>query len=157
MKHHILISAALSLSAGICLCGISPAQPDFGRATRETDRAMSNATTRGITSTIQRQKPRKVSITIDENAVSRPGAADEQKFFVSQIEFIGLQSFTPYDLSYITKKYINRELASKDLNALTKAIEMEYLKRGMVSVVFVPPQEIEDERLKIQVIEKSAE
>lgn len=157
MNRYALILTVVCLLAVICLGAGSFAQPNLERATRETDRAMRDATKSGVTSAIQRTKPKKVSISIDTNAVSKPSADDKQKFFVREIEFIGMRSFTPYDLSYITRKYVNRELTSKDLNAFTKEIEMEYLKRGMVGVVFVPSQDIEDEMLKVQIIEKNGE
>lgn len=148
----LLSCALLILAAAAC---VAQAQPDFGPATRETDRATSDATTRKITGKIRR--PANVSITVDTSPDEATSSAEEKKFFVRVIEFTGMRRFTPQDLSYITKKYINRELSSADINKLTKSIELEYLKRGMVSVVFVPPQEIRDEILKIQVMEPDAE
>lgn len=135
-------------------CCETRAQPDFAPATRETDRAVSDATTRKITDRMRR--PGTVSVSVETDPGSAALSADE-RFFVRSIEFTGMRRFTPQDLSYITKKFTGRELSSADINDLTRSVELEYLKRGMVSVVFVPPQEIRDEILKIQVMEPDEE
>ena len=127
------------------------AQPDLEPATRETDRAVSSATTRKITDKMR--IPRKVSIDFAPDDETAAPASSDERFFVRAITFTGMRTFTSHELSYITRKYSGREITSADMNALAHEIEMEYLKRGIVSVVFVPPQDITDETLRLQVME----
>lgn len=149
MKSRVLIAFILSLAT------VGHAQPNFDRATRETDRAMSDSTMKRVTGQTQRTSPRKVSISVDTNPVAKPSDEAEEKFIVREVDITGMRSLAPEDVSTITKKYTNREISSSDLNKLTKAIEMEYLRRGMVAVVFVPAQDIEDGVLQVRVIEKN--
>jgi hemolysin activation/secretion protein len=154
--HAYRFLVPFSIAAAIVFVPQAHAQPDFGPATRETDRAISDSTTKKITDKMRRP-PQKVSITIDRSSSAEPSPADEQKFYVSDIVFTGMRTFDPGDFVFITKKYVKRELGSTDMNRLAKEIEMEYLKRGIVCVVFIPPQEIEDERLHVQVMEPDAQ
>jgi len=142
-----VISAMLSCDAR--------AQPDFAPATRETDRAVSDATTRKITDRMRR--PANVSLSVDEAPDGAPPSGGERRFFVTSVEYTGMRRFSPDDLRYITDTFVGRELSSADIAALTRSIELEYLKRGMVSVVFVPPQEVRDGILRIQVMEPDAQ
>lgn len=126
-------------------------QPNFGPATHETDRAVSDATIRKITA--KARAPRKVSITIDKNPVNVSQTAESEKFFVNEIRFNGMRALSAQDLSSITKKYTKREISPQEMKNMTKEIEMEYLRRGMISSVFIPEQEITDEILTVQVLE----
>lgn len=154
MRNRRLIIIASLVFVSICAAGAAVAQPDLGPATRETDRAASDATTRKITNALRR--PRAVSISIDTS--DSPRAPDDGRaFFVKEIRFTGMRRFTSRDFTDITERYTNRELSSPDMNRLAKDIEMEYLRRGLVSVVFVPPQDIRDDTLMIQVMEPDAD
>lgn len=134
----------------------APAEQDFSPATRETDRAVSPATTRERTASVR--GPVQVSIDFapdDEDGregVPQPATSDV-RFFVSSVTFSGMRTFTPEELAFITDGYTGREIGAAEMNTLAKEIEMEYLRRGIVSVVFVPPQDIIDGTLRIQVME----
>lgn len=149
--RHIFIALLTAATAAAPAC----AQPDFGQATRETDRATSDAATRKVTNKLRRI-PEKISISIDTGPLGTDAPADEQKFYVSKITFTGMRSFAPADFSYITRRYEGRELGSTDMNKLAKEIELEYLKRGVVCVVFVPPQDVTGGEMRVQVMEPDA-
>lgn len=149
-------AAFLIVTVTAVMCASDPchAQPDLGRATRETDRAVSDATTRKLTGRMKRVSP--VSIAVEgSGSADGSGGGDETggTFYVKDIRFTGMRRLTPTDIGYITKKYTHRELASRDVKKLTKEIEWEYLKRGLVSVVFVPEQDIRDDTLSVHIIE----
>lgn len=78
---------------------------------------------------------------------------EEKKFFVSQIHLRGCETFSEEEFYFLIGKYKNRELGLSDLNALCKEIEAEYLKRGLISAVFIPRQEIEQDSVVLQVVE----
>ena len=96
----------------------------------------------------------RVSIDFAPEDQAGPEAArDEARFFVSSVTFSGMRTFTPDELAFITDRYTGREIGGREMNELAKAIEMEYLRRGVVGVVFVPPQDIVDGTLRLQVME----
>lgn len=82
-----------------------------------------------------------------------PAKKEEKKFFVSEIKLDGCESFPPKDFSSIVKKYENKEVALSELGALAKELEGEYLRRGIIAAVFVPPQDIKDGVATLRVIE----
>jgi hemolysin activation/secretion protein len=121
-------------------------QTDVEQATRETD--------------ILRQKekieeelkkiPEKPEEVIPKKI---PPKKEEEKFFIKKINLVGCESFPPQEFSSIITKYENKELTFLELETLTKEIEREYLRRGIIAAVFVPEQEIKEQTLTIQVVE----
>lgn len=78
---------------------------------------------------------------------------EEQRFFIKKIILSGCETFTPESFSKITKGYENKEETLSDLENLASDIEREYLKRGVISAVFVPAQEIKDQTIELKVVE----
>lgn len=120
-------------------------QTDVERATRETDRPV-----RKIEEKLGRppEEPAKEK-PAEEEAVTEEG----EKFFIKKIDLTGCESFSPADFASLTQKYENKELTLADLEALSKEIEQDYLKKGVIAAVFVPPQEIKEGIVKLQVVE----
>ena len=121
-------------------------QIDVERATRETDR-------------LGRQdiEP-KLRRPLEEKAVkAKPPEIlpekEEKKFFIKKIKLSGCESFNPKVFSAIIEKYENRDVALTELNNLAKEIEREYLRQGVIAAVFVPPQDIKDGAVSLQVVE----
>lgn len=138
--------------AGNCLTPDEvKAQRDFGPATRETDRAISDAATRKVTDKMR--APKKVSITVESADGYGPQTEEGQKFLVNDIRFVGMRSLSAQDLLFITRKYVKRAIDARDMKNLTREIELEYLRRGVISSVFIPSQEIDDETLTVQILE----
>ncbi|MBM3249953.1 MAG: ShlB/FhaC/HecB family hemolysin secretion/activation protein [Candidatus Omnitrophica bacterium] len=82
-----------------------------------------------------------------------PVSPEEEKFFVKKINLAGMQSFSPEDFASIVQKYENREVGLSELEVLSKEIEREYLRRGVIAAVFVVPQEIAEGTVTLQVVE----
>lgn len=123
-------------------------QIDVEKATRETDRL-------GRQEELLKQQLRKPA---EEKPVEvKPQEAlpekEEKKFFIKKIKLSGCESFSPEDFSSLVEKYENREVSLTELKGLSKEIEREYLRRGVIAAVFLPPQDIKDEAVSLQVVE----
>lgn len=77
----------------------------------------------------------------------------ETKFFIKNIELLGCESFSPASFKYLTDHYSNREVTLTELNHLAERLEKEYLRRGLVAAAYIPPQDIVNETVKVQVVE----
>ncbi len=80
-------------------------------------------------------------------------ATDEEKFLIENINLVGCESFPAEDFSSIVSPYKNKEVTLTELNTLAKQIEREYLRRGIIAAVFVPPQDIKEKKVTLQVVE----
>lgn len=78
---------------------------------------------------------------------------EEKKFLIKKIILVGAESYPPEEFDRIVKKYEDREWILEGLNLLTDDIEREYLKRGIIAAAFVPPQEIKENTVIIQIVE----
>jgi hemolysin activation/secretion protein len=125
-----------------------PTPPDASRATRESDR-FGSATEKRVERELKRvpQKPAGPAV---ETEKPKPG---EQKFFVKKIKLEGCETFLPEDFAPLVEKYENKDETFTELDNLTKEIAGEYLKRGIIAAVFLPPQEVQDESITMQVVE----
>jgi hemolysin activation/secretion protein len=135
----------------LLLCQMSYAQappPDASRATRESDRFGAEKERQ-----VQRELgrvPQKPGLPKVEEEQPKPG---EQRFFVKSIKLSGCESFPPEDFIPFLEKFENREVTLTELNNLSKEISSEYLKRGIIAAVFLPPQEAKDQTVTMQVVE----
>jgi len=75
------------------------------------------------------------------------------KFFIKKIYLAGCESFSPEEFKDIIEKYENKEISLKSLELVAKEIQREYLAKGVVSACFLPPQEIKDGLVTLQVVE----
>ena len=141
-----ILSGTLLLISQISYAQAPP--PDASRATRESDRFGAEKE-RQVQRDLRRipQKPGPPEV---EKEKPKP---DEQKFFVKSIKLLGCESFPPEDFNPFLKKYENREVTLTELNNLSKEISSEYLKRGIIAAVFLPPQEVNDQTITMQVVE----
>ncbi|MCX5667801.1 MAG: hypothetical protein NTY34_05790 [Candidatus Omnitrophica bacterium] len=122
--------------------------PDASRATRESDQFGAEKERQ-----VQRELkvvPQKPGLPKVEEEKPKP---DEQRFFVKSIKLSGCESFPPEDFIPFLEKYENREVTLTELNNLSKEISSEYLRRGIIAAVFLPPQEAEDRSVTMQVVE----
>jgi len=93
------------------------------------------------------EKPTKPKI---EEEKPKPG---EQSFFVKKIKLVGCESYPPEDFQFLVAKFENKEETLTELNNLAKEIASEYLKRGIIAAVFLPPQEVQEQSVTLQVVE----
>lgn len=80
-------------------------------------------------------------------------STEEEHFLATKIELVGCETFPPEDFADIVGQYNNREITLSDLNILASEIEREYLKKGVVAAVFVPPQDVKSGVVTLQVVE----
>lgn len=120
-------------------------QSDIERATKEVDRSLDREIEKKL-----RVLPKKIP-EIQEEVKEKE--AKGETFFVKRIDLIGMESFTIEDFKSILQRYEDREVSVEELEILTKKIEREYLRKGVVAACFIPPQEIEEGIVILQVVE----
>ena len=146
MKKNVIVIIFSFLS--FMTCSIALAQPpDVSRATRELDRPIQRQMQEKL-----RPIPKKVPEQVEEEKKA-PQEFEGPKFFVKKIKLEGCESFPPEDFSKIVNPYENREVTLDELNILSKEIEREYLRRGIITSCIVPPQEIKDGVVVLVVVE----
>jgi hemolysin activation/secretion protein len=140
--------AALLISAffGLSCTFAQPPPQNIESATRQSD---------VLTDSQRYEKklkrtPEKPPEIKEEEAAPAP---DEEKFLVEKIHLEGCESFPPEDFSSMVSKYENKEVTLTELNTLAKEIEREYLRRGVIAAVFVPPQDIKEKSVTLRVVE----
>jgi len=74
-------------------------------------------------------------------------------FFISKIQLIGCETFSADEFTAIIEEYENLDVSLEELTRLTKKIEREYLRRGVIAACVVAPQEIEGGIVKLMVVE----
>lgn len=129
---------------------IIPAYPqeNLERATRATDQLSRDA------EQIERrliQPPPKPKESVKEEVLEIP--KEEKRFFIKKIKLTGMESFSPEEFASTLKNYEGRECTLTELNFLAKQLEREYLRKGILAVVFIPPQDIKDDTATLQVVE----
>lgn len=142
------MSFVAALSLFLIICDVSNAQVDASRATRETDR-FAQEKEKQVERELRRV-PQKPSIPEVKEEKPKPG---EQKFFVKKIRLEGCETFPPEDFTRLIEKFENRDITLTELNNLSKEISSEYLRRGVIAAVFLPPQEVKDQTVVMQVVE----
>ncbi len=132
----------------VCSLGVGVyAQSVPESATRETDRPLFKKFQEELM-----RPPREVPPPVEEKPI--PEAVGEGvKFFVKSIKLEGLESFPEEDFRPIIEKYENKNVTLEDLNILAKEIEREYLRKGIISACFVPPQDIVEGVVILRVVE----
>ncbi|MBI4706949.1 MAG: BamA/TamA family outer membrane protein [Candidatus Omnitrophica bacterium] len=147
---YSLILILISLSAA-CLFIVEPvyaqSRTDVERATRETD--LLGQQDEKIQEKL-RQVPKKPAEVVPKDI---PVPKDEKKFLVKRINLVGCESFPSSDFAPILSKYENQELSLTMLENIGKEIEREYLRRGIISAVFLPVQEVKEGTVTMQVVE----
>lgn len=141
-----ILSVALLFTSQVSYAQAPP--PDANRATRESDQF--GAEKERQVQRELRSTPRQPSLPKVEEDKPKPG---EQKFFIKGIKLLGCESFPPEDFDPFLEKYENRETTLTGLNNLSREISSEYLKRGIIAAVFLPPQEVKDQYVTMQVVE----
>lgn len=128
---------------------LSPS-PVFSEAT------ISNATTevnRSMRKDVEKElmrQPKKAPIVQEEKKTEEKKGPS---FFVKNIVLVGCETFPPEDFNKLTKEYENKENSLSDLDELAKDIEREYLNKGVIAACFVPPQDVKEGKVSLQVVE----
>ena len=83
-----------------------------------------------------------------------PTTPDTERLFVKTFEVVGSTVFTPEDFASTTAEFINRDLSFNELLQVRSAITQMYVDEGYVtSVAIIPPQTLDSNTVRIQVIE----
>ena len=141
----IILSGSLFFISHI---SYAQAPPDASRATRESDKFGAEKE-RQVQRELKRS-PQKPALPKVEEEKPKPG---EQRFFIKSIKLLGCESFPLEDFNPFLEKYENRETTLTELNNLSKEIASEYIRRGIIAAAFLPPQDVKDQSVTIQVVE----
>lgn len=134
------------ITASIATPSYSQQQVDIDEATKEQDRTIREETVKKLKAP-PRERP-EIREEKEEEAKK-----EGLKFFVKRIELTGVESFSPDEFRETVEKFENREQTMDALKRLTKRIERAYLKKGIIAACFIPPQEIEEGVIILQVVE----
>ncbi len=86
------------------------------------------------------------------------GASRAPMFVLKSVAFSGNHAVRREDIVNLSARYIGKSVSQRDLAELSAAITGLYRERGFaLSRAFVPPQDIEDGRLQIRIVEGSIE
>lgn len=124
---------------------LSYAQSNIDQASRETDRLGRE----GLKDALPPFPETPPEIEMEKPPVQE----GETKFFIKKINLAGCESFPAEEFYPIVSQYENTETSLTELNGLAKKIETQYLKRGIIAAVFIPPQDIREETITLQVVE----
>ena len=79
--------------------------------------------------------------------------ATEKNLFIKRFEYKGNELFSSERLAKITAPWVNRNISFNELKAATSAIQDFYFNEGRIAQALIPPQEIKDGVLYVQIIE----
>jgi len=125
---------------------------DFDKATSESEllekqiqkRINKETSPQPITTEIEeKEPPEKVSISPEE----------EKKIYIKNIILDGAETIKPEEFASLMSPHFGRENTIAEIKSLSKKIEREYIKKGVIAVVFLPPQEVQDGVIHLQVVE----
>lgn len=81
-------------------------------------------------------------------------AAMGESFTVKKIKFLGNSSIKSAELEALTQNLLDQPIQFSDIEASLKKIKQQYRVKGYIAAyAYVPPQEITDDTLKIDVLE----
>ncbi len=118
-------------------------QTNIDQATKETNRSP----------TEEHQKKLKVEPSLPLITIEQRKLASDAMFFIEKINLEGMEALKPENFDSLIKKYVNKEVNLNELNNLAKEIETEYLKTGIIAACFIPPQEIQQKTINLQIVE----
>ena len=143
--RNFLLFWVSCVALGFAALPVVHAQSDFDRAVREVDRIFRKEVEKEL-----RTPPKKPDIEEEREKKKAPEALS---FLAEKITLIGTESYSPEDFQIIIGKYEGKEVDLNDLNILCREIERDYLKKGIITACFVPPQEVRDGTVILQVVE----
>ncbi|MDI6758757.1 MAG: ShlB/FhaC/HecB family hemolysin secretion/activation protein, partial [Candidatus Omnitrophota bacterium] len=126
----------------------APTPADIERVTRQED-IFDKEQKEKIEQELKAPPKKPIFLKPEESAVVKEG----QKFFVKKIILVGCENVSLEVFASNTQKYENKEVSLAQLETLAKGIEREYLRQGIISAVFVPPQEVKDDTVTLRVVE----
>jgi len=124
-----------------CLYGADPAFPQRDQADRDV---------RGeVSEKMEAPPPPRPKAEVKADVVVPVGP----QLYVSDIKLVGTESFAPEVFDPIIAKYEGREVTRVELDVLARAIQRDYLNRGVIAACFIPPQDVKEGVITLQVLE----
>jgi hemolysin activation/secretion protein len=104
-------------------------------------------------------QPLQAQTIAQKNLATSPNSSNiPEKIIVDRFEIVGSSVFSKDELATITKPYQNRPITRSELFQARTAITKFYTDRGYVnSGAYIPPQEMNDGKITIKVIEGKLE
>ncbi len=99
------------------------------------------------------RRPAKEERAKEGSSVISPESDPYQRIFVKKLTLAGVASLDPAAFAPVLEKYENSERSLAELQECAKDLEREYLRQGVIAAVFVPPQELSDGNVTLQVVE----
>jgi hemolysin activation/secretion protein len=159
MNHTPSFKLALSfLITGLC-CTASLCNPAFAQVPGNVNPGLLEQNPSGSIEEKQEQKAiptdteaPKVEIQVEK----QPGSVQiqEPKFQANKIVLENVTIFTDEEMREITQPYEGKELTLDDLQKIVEAINTKYREKGyLTSQAYVPPQDVNNGVINIQVVE----
>lgn len=146
VRALIIFGLALSFSMEQASAQTPPPQSSINEATRSVDRSLRKEAEQQL-----KAPPKKALPILEEKPKEK--VPEGPKFMLTKVILAGVESIPEDDLKPLIAKYENREVSLGDLNLLADEIKAEYLKRGFIVACFVPPQDIKDGIVTLQIVE----
>ena len=143
-KFYFVILTVTSVFGAFLSSALAQSTPVLDRATEQPDRAIQKQV---------KEKLKTFSKDIFEITPQPVEPTEGVKFYVSEIILEGIESFDPEEFRSLLEPYEQRDVRFEELQQLTKIIEQEFLKRGIIAACLISPRDIVDGKVVLQVIE----
>ena len=118
----------------------SPLAQDAGALERELQRQL------------ERQAPTLPSAP-PKSQIIQENQDDEKKVFINGYNLFGNTLLSNDQIQFVIKHWVNREVSFSDLSKMTLAVQDLYSKQGRIAIAYIPPQNISDGFIRIEIIE----
>ncbi len=149
IKHYLILLAIsgfiLADFPQLNAYAAPPSGPSIDSATSQVDRSFRKEAEERLAP--KPEKPPEIEEEPEKPEVEGP------KFFIKKINLTGCVTVPSSEFQAIVEKYENKEISIEGLNVLAKEIEREYLRKGIIAACFIPPQDIKDGQVTLQVVE----
>ncbi|MDD4957145.1 MAG: ShlB/FhaC/HecB family hemolysin secretion/activation protein [Candidatus Omnitrophica bacterium] len=128
-----------------CFSQPLPSESTIDMATREVDRPFREEAEEKLTTTPP-QAPEKIEE--EEKAIPQGPT-----FLLKEVVLEGTETFPPDEFTPLFADSIGKDTDLAELTEITKNIEKEYLKKGVIAACFLPPQDIKNGVVTLRVVE----
>jgi hemolysin activation/secretion protein len=118
----------------------SPLAQDAGALEREFQRQL------------ERQAPT-LPTAPPKSQVIQENQDDEKKVFINGYNLFGNSLLSNDQIQFVIKRWVNREVSFNDLSKMTLAVQDLYSKQGRIALAYIPPQNISDGIIRMEIIE----
>ena len=120
-------------------------QADIDRATQQVDRNIREE----VADKLHEAPEPPPKIEEEEEVEEAAGP----KIYVAEIRLVGTESYPPEEFNPLIQKYEGRDVTRQELDILSRAIQRDYLRKGIIAACFIPPQDVVDGIITLRVVE----